>query len=617
MPGTAAARSIWAIALALLLIVAFALALPFIASTQIVRDGIARQLSAWSGYRVSLGAAPQIHVWPSFSADLNNVTLSPWQEGAPPAIEAEQVRVDLSALAALTGEAVFTRVRLVRPIIRVEPNGGALMFPALSSGGKLERAVEAARHLLEKDPSKPDLSSLPKGALAALEIQDGRIVRPGGAGAKDQEIMTGLAAKLDWPALARSASLSASGIWHGEAVSLEGTSTRPLLLLAGGAVQSTLSVKSAPLTLSFDGLASLADNPFVDGDLKLSSPSLKRMLDWLGTGIAPGGSIGALELACHVGGTPSRLKFERAQINIGGNPGMGAFDVALGQKPAGISGTLAFKSLDLQSLVSAFAQLPAGKDGSEDADAALDTAAPGQFDVDLRLSAASAVAGSFTLTDVAATAQVKGALAAFDVSDAKAFDGNLQFGLRVDRKGGGRAVELRIVADDIDGALASDKLDWPFLPHARGSSSIIIKGSGARWDQVFATAEGSVSANFGKGTIPGIDLDALLRKSARGGFFPLFSSGGGAQLSIDGAELKATVNGGIARIDNARVRAGTKLVSISGFVPLAGRGLALSGSLAPLGAGGTAKGPAGRTFFIGGSWSAPFVSPVITGLPPG
>lgn len=614
MPGSAAARGIWAIAIALVVVAIVAIGLPYVASNLILREGIARQLSAWSGYRVTLQSAPTIHVWPSFSADLDNVVLSPWDPDAPPAIEAEQVHVDLSALAALTGETVFTRIRLVRPTIRLDGSRDLLTLPALTSGGKLETAIRVAGRLLEKNPAKPDLSALPDEPLAALEIQDGRIVQRMSRDGRDDEILTSLSATLDWPAFDRAAAVKASGIWHGEAVSVEASSAQPLLLLAGGTVQTALSVKSAPLAMSFSGLASAATNAFVDGDLKLSSPSLKRMLEWAGADAAPGDANGPFEVSCHVSGSPARLKFEKAQLTLNGNPGMGVFDISFGQRPIGVSGTLAFKTLDLQSIVAAFTQLPSGREGS---DGALETAAPGQFDVDLRLSAASAAAGTIALSNVAATAQVKGGLAAFDISDAKAFDGNLQLGLRVDRKAEGTAVELRLVAENVDGAAAAAALDWPFLPHARGSSSVIIKGTGTRWEEVFATADGSISATFGKGEIPGIDLKALRARSAKGGFFPLFGVKGG-NLPIEKAELKATVTNGIARIDRASAASGTTRVTLGGLVPLAGGGLALSGWIAPADQKPADAGTVPKLgFFIGGSWNAPFFSPVLPGLPPG
>ena len=70
MPSPMVKKGIWALGAA---VVAIALAVaffPLIASTQIVRDRIALEMSAWSGYRVSLGAAPEIDVLPTFRATL-------------------------------------------------------------------------------------------------------------------------------------------------------------------------------------------------------------------------------------------------------------------------------------------------------------------------------------------------------------------------------------------------------------------------------------------------------------------------------------------------------------------------------------------------------------------
>src|SRR5690606_4457100 len=123
----------------------------------------------------------------------------------------------------------------------------------------------------------------------------------------------------------------------------------------------------------------MADGSFVDGQLKLSSPSLKRMLEWAGADVAPGKTIGKVDIACHLSGNAQRLKFENAQIKLDDNPGKGVFDVSFGNAPVGISGTLDFKSLDLQSFVSAFAQLPAEPDAAE---STLETAVASQFNVD-------------------------------------------------------------------------------------------------------------------------------------------------------------------------------------------------------------------------------------------
>ena len=101
-----------------------------------------------------------------------------------------------------------------------------------------------------------------------------------------------------------------------------------------------------------------------------------------------------------------------------------------------VAGTLAFDTLDLRAFLSAFTPLEpsvGSGPGIIDADFA------SRLNLDLRLSAAQATVGAIALADVAATARVDEGMAAFDISDAAAFGGNIQAGLRFDRKArGGR-----------------------------------------------------------------------------------------------------------------------------------------------------------------------------------
>ena len=63
-----ARRSIWVLA-----VLALVMVLPYFASTQIVRNRIAQEVSAWSGYRVAVRGAPSIEIWPTVGAVLPDV----------------------------------------------------------------------------------------------------------------------------------------------------------------------------------------------------------------------------------------------------------------------------------------------------------------------------------------------------------------------------------------------------------------------------------------------------------------------------------------------------------------------------------------------------------------
>jgi AsmA protein len=602
MPSSLIRKGIWAaaaIAIAGFLILA---ALPFIASTQIVRDRIAIEMSAWSGYRVELGAAPDIEIWP-LRAILNNVTLSGWSDPSrKPVIVAERVEIELSALAALRGNIVFSTARLIRPTLRLAPGGGKVLLPASPGGGRIARSVEIARAVVSSNPADPDLNALPDDPFGNVEFVGGRVTVA--RGSTDEEVVTSLAGNVNWAALDRGGTLSATGIWRGESVALEVTAPKPLILFGGGAAPLTVKMKAAPASLTFDGTANLSGDTFFDGPVSFSSPSLGRMLEWSTAGRARAPGIGSIVVSGHISGNGQRIKLEDAEVALDENPAMGVLDVSFVEAVPTISGTLAFDALDLRSFLSAFTPLnPENGTVGE-----IDTAFADRFNLDLRLSAANAKAGSITLAGVAATAQIKPGLAAFDISDSRAFGGTIQTGIRFDRQPGNNVVEIRLLATDVEGsALAAASKTARVVPTGRGTVSVILKGPGKSWDELLKTGDGSITASFGQGAIPNFDLNAFLERLKQGGFFALSEVTQGT-LPVSSVDLKATVTKGVARIDRAEAKAGAQTIALSGIVPTIGGGLALSGTVAASGQDGKAPLPL-ASFFVGGSWSAPFIAP--------
>lgn len=607
MPSSLVRKGIWAaaaIAVAAFLMLA---ALPFIASTQIVRDRIAIEMSAWSGYRVELGAAPDIEFWP-FRAILDNVTLSGWSDPSrKPVVVAERVEVELSALAALRGDIVFSGARLVRPTLRLAPTGGRMQLPASPGGGRIARSVEIARAVVGANPVDPDVRALPNDTFGAIEFVDGRITLA--RGDADQEVVTGLAGNVNWPALDRGGSLSATGIWRGESVAIDATTSKPLILFAGGAAPLTVKLKAAPANLSFDGTANLSGDTFFEGPMTFSSPSLRRMLEWSTAGTTPGPAIGAIAVSGKISGNGQRMKLEEAEVSLDENPGIGVLDVSFAEAVPTISGSLAFDALDLRSFLTAFTPLNP-ENGTVDE---IDAAFADRFNLDLRLSASTANAGAIKLAEVAATAQIKPGLAAFDISDSRAFGGTIQTSIRLDRQPGSNLVEVRLLATDIDGAmLAAANKTAKVVPTGRGTVSVILKGPGKSWEELLKTGDGSITASFGQGTIPNFDIAAFLDRLKKGDFFPLGDVTKGT-LPVTSVELKATIAKGIAHIDRAEAKAAPQTITLAGLVPTIGGGLALSGTVTTAAQDANMP-PSLAGFFVGGSWLSPFIAPAHQGM---
>ena len=579
-------------------------ALPWIASTQIVRDRIAYELGLWSGYRVSLGAGPALDVWPGFKATLDNVAFHEWAGGdKPPVLEAERLELSLSPLAALRGNVVFAGMSIHRPLLRLSVPGSVVDLPASPGGGRMVRAVDAARRIVADNPASPDVNALPDIAFGTVEFFDGRVADANG------DMATSLRGRIVWPSLNRGARLTATGIWRGENVTIEAAATAPLILMAGGSTGVTASLKSALAEAGFEGVANLSGDAYFDGAARLSSSSIRRMLEWSRTQIAPGAAIGAMSVASRLQGNAKRLRLDQTTLTLGENTGRGVLDLSFADAIPAISGTLAFDRLDLRSFLMAFAPSSPGAGGIPDR---IDTAFSEQLSLDLRLSSASATLGAVALSNIAASTQVKGTLAAFDISNAAAFGGEMQAGLRIDGAGEEKAVEMRLHASNVDAqALAKAAGVERLLPQGRATVSVTLKGTGGDWSTAIGQAEGTVTASLGQGALAGFDLARFRTLWSQGGFFPLSEVSGGT-LPLRGVDLKAKVTRGVARIEKADVLINQQAVlSIAGIVHYVGQALALSGHFASVESDG-GPGEPNTPFFIGGAWDAPYVLPANT-----
>ena len=577
--------------------------LPWLASTRLVQDRIALELSLWSGYRVSLGKPPVIDIWPTFKATLDDVSFREWSNtDAPPVLEADRLDITLSLFAALRGNVSISSMTMQRPLLRLTVRGSVLDLPASPGGGRMTRAINSARSIIGSDQTVPDASVLPSDVFGTVEFSEGRIALVNG---DTSEGITSLNGRVVWPSLNRPGRLTATGIWRGEHINIEANG-QPLILLAGGSTPIKASLKSSLLDLSFDGVANLYGDAHFDGQLALSSSSVRRALEWSKTDISPGAAIGSIALESRLQGSAKRLRLDNVDLNLGGNAGKGVLDISFAEAVPMISGTLAFDKLDLGSFLGAFAPIASGAGNIYQP---IDTAFSQQLSLDLRLSAQSAALGYLTLGNLAASTQVKGSMIAFDISDADTLGGSIQAGVRIDTVGDSNTVEMRLVASDMDAsAMAKVAGAERILPQGRASASATLKGAGTDWNTVMGNAEGTISASIGQGSISGLDLKKFTDRLQEGGFFQLAEAGSGT-VPFRSLEMRAKVGGGVAHIEKGDILLDQQVISIVGITPYFSRALALSGHFSPLDAEGQIEPDATMPFFIGGAWDAPFISP--------
>jgi AsmA protein len=588
-------RITWTVAIAAGIVVLAAVALPFLASTRLAGDRIAEELGEWSGLEVTIGGSTEIDFWPDLQANLADVTLS--APGGAAVITAERVEIEISPLGTLGGALDFSLARFVRPTLRLREDDA---LPAFPSNGTIARSIEIAKQIVAEDRSDPDVGRLPDDDFGVVEFADGRIVRE--IGGSDDEIANGLSGRIGWETLDGSISASVQGTARREQFALQITADRPLLLLGGGASQVAFVVKSVPVSASFDGTASLGENPYADGRVALSAPALPRPLRSLENAIPR--DPGPIAIEGRIIGDSSRVRLEEAVLTLNGTPARGALDLMLNGRLPMLSGTLAFDDLDLSAFLSAFTPFDAAAASDR-----LDVDFASRLDLDLRLSAKRASAGTIALTDVAATTRLDRGFAAFDISDASAFGGSIQAGVRFDRRDDSLHAEVRLLASDIDGGALGAATGWsPVMPQANGTLSVILKSDGDSWSGLLAEADGSLAASFGQGVLPAIAVADLVARSGSGTPFPLSDLSGGA-MTMEGMDFKSAVSDGIATIEKAEIRSPPYRLVLDGAADLASRSLDITGIAQAQMAGQPAEPPAATDFRITGPWSAAIVTP--------
>jgi len=589
---------IWAVGATAIVVVALVLVLPFVASTRLVGERIAEDMRDWSGLDVAIADPPVLSVWPDLQANLTGVTLSLPDGGAT--LTAERVEIELSTLAALSGDIDFSNATFIRPILRLKNAD----VPALPGDGRLGVAIRTARDVVLENRLAPDRSRLPDDDFGVIEFVDGRVVRT--TDGSEEELASGLSGKLDWKTLSGSAALQASGTVRGEPASVNFSTGNGMLLLGGAGTQVKVDLKSVPMNLAFNGTASLGEGAHAEGRTSFSAPSMRKMLEWSTTTGADSPAVGAVALDGDMVGDLTRMRLENATVTLDGKQSRGSLDLLLSGARPKLAGSLAFDDLDLAAFLKAFTPLDATSGtgpGTIDADFA------SRLNLDLRLSAGRATVGAVELTDLAATTRVDDGLAAFDISDASVFGGDIQAGLRFDRKGDDLHAEMRILASDIDGGMLGAASALPTLvPQAPGSLSLILKGDGASWESLLASAAGSLTTSFGQGTLAGIDVDGLVTRARAGAAFPLTEVSGAS--SLGGLDVKATITAGRAKIERAEIRTPLNKVAVSGSIGLASGMLALRGTAEPPAqAAVEAATPASTTFLIDGPWNTATVNP--------
>ena len=574
-------------------------AVPFLVRTDMVAEAIETSLESWTGAEVTTAGSPSFAFWPYPRVTLENVRVEAGAELAR--IEAVSATFDL--IGAVRGVPAFGDFELVRPVFTVGWSADGVVN--WRRGGRLAQAIDAMAAAPEgKTPAHAN------ARIGTVKIIDGAVSLTPATGAAYR--VSDINGSVVWPALPGRIDLDLTGVVGGELARWTFSCDRPLALFAGRNAEVRGRLSADPATVDFNGTANLAANAFVSGNLQLSTPSLARLLAWQGKHIPAADTVGAVTAEARVTAADYSAKLENLKLGLENAQATGVLDVAM--PPAGtpqVGGTLAFDRIDLKAFLSALSPMPEG------GGTGIDTAFMRQFGLDLRLSAKTADFAPFSLGDLAAGIRIENGRASFDVGDSAFMDGSLTGRIALTEEGfrGGGQLQVSLGNVDIGGIVERLALPGP-LPSGRGSADFALSTERPLWATRASDLSGQFRLRMNGGTLTHFDVPAFEALAAKNTFFSITEAGNGS-FDFASADVDARLDRGLAELTKAVIEGNDRTLSVSGMIPYRTGSVALAGTLSqkPREDGTQAAPPV--SFFVGGSWPEPVISPlsVLTNQP--
>lgn len=518
---------------ALLLIVVIMLGALFLLPGDRIARIASDQLSRMTGREVSITGDVGVTLWPVLGVTAGGLEVgnADWTDkGAMLTAANAAIGVDAGAL--LRGEIRITNIAAQSPVIRLEQRRdgrASWQFTDSSSGARIETQ------------SEPTASRRPL-SIQKLTVTDATLIYD--AEGADVLRYEGVDLALDWPERGGAADITASMAPAGEAVRLAARIEGFANFLEGGVQPLRADVATRGGEVSFDGRGSL--NGALAGELRVDSPDTARFLASFGTGgvTLPRGLGQSVDLRSGLTLTADRrLALRNIAVDLGGNSLTGQADLALNGTPR-ITANLRTGALDLSALSDKTAETgssgspgAAGDEGWSRQEINADWLAA--FDGNIALSAESIDLGQLDLGSTRAVLRNDRARMVFDLQDMNAYGGkvagefvmNNRNGLSVGGKLTAQGVQMRDLLEDTAGVTRFT---------GDGTAALSFLGSGQSVDAIMRSLNGSGTLTMGRGTIAGIDLDALLGSvDAKGG-----------STVFDSVEASFDIAGGILRNDD-------------------------------------------------------------------
>lgn len=563
------------------------LALSLLVPAGAVRDAVTKEIRAVTGLDPILRGDVSVSWFPSATVSFHDVLLGDDQTGEP-AVVAEELTAHLRYFPLLAGRVEIADVTLARPVITV-----TLWPGGQSNWSGLIRSLARA---LQPNPGRT-------AQFSEIGIHDGSVIVHNHHDGNDiLERLDDVDFQLAWPSISRSFGANGRFIWRDQPIEANFTLGDFLAALSGERSGVKLRLSGALVKAAFDGATSTQPTFKVDGTLSVESPSLRDALNWTDASQLPFGGFGRFSLRAHSSIGSGVVSLSGVNVELDGNVAEGV--ITLSTDHHTVQGTLAADALDLTPYVSRIHLLAANEHSWDQLPIALDGFA--DFDLDLRLSAASVKIGSAQLGRTAVATNMRNGKLDVTIGESQAFDGIAKGALGLASIKDGASVTSHIQFVDVDLASCLGQVFGIRRLEGRGNLALNFEGSGSSVLAVTNTLNGTASLTAHDGALAGINVEQLLRRLERR---PLSGNGDfrTGRTPFDQLALSIKIQQGQISVDDMHLSGPAVRLAVGGQVSVPTRDLDLKG-VATLVSNETAN-EFDLPFVVQGQWDDPIMLP--------
>lgn len=535
----------------LLLIGIFLAALPYFLDRTTVRDQVTAQLSEWAGTSIEVNGEIAISYFPKVTLAASDVKVGRlWPLQQVSSVSAKRLETAIDWLPLILGQVHVGELMMQDPVVVLDKEDAP-------------HGPEGSDNNITTVATLPPIARfLKRASVKNVVIHGGKVVLPLSSG--QEKDITDINAQIKIAVGKVSASGSGSFKWRDRAVSFN-VESDPVSSSDGNAKTNThLKLTADDMKADFRGEVSIFDNLQLNGQLDASAADLRRMASWLGYNLPDGSGLKAFRAVGTFSWVAGRLAFSNAKFDLDGNKAAGAMSLDHHQDgPPQFEGTLALDTLDITDyLVS-----PAGiaGDGQElgKLSDGFNLALLRHFNADLRLSAATIIAGNIKAERSAITITIDDGTLVADFADVALFDGTGRGKLEVN-------LASQTATFGLSGSLLNARCGdlfslFKISPVVTGKSSVSanLTATGDTANELLQSVRGLVKLKMPTGGNAAISLPALVQQASR-------SDGEGWGHAIDGRtsfkDLVADfqIRDGLANIRDFRVQTDFRTVTASG-----------------------------------------------------